>query len=71
MVMPMGLTNTPATFQDMIHHILKDLLDKVIIVYINDILMYAQTEEKHDIFVKKVLTMLAKNKFVISLEICI
>jgi hypothetical protein len=54
MVMPFGLTNTPATFQDMMNHILKDLLDKSIIVYIDAILIYAKAKEKHNIFVKEV-----------------
>jgi hypothetical protein len=43
--MPVGLTNAPATFQDMIHHILKDLLDKVVIGYMDYILIYAKNEE--------------------------
>jgi hypothetical protein len=46
MVMPFGLTNAPATFQDMIHHILKDLLDEGVVVYIDNVLIYAKKEEK-------------------------
>jgi hypothetical protein len=59
--MPFGLTNTPATFQDMMNHILKDLLNEGIIVYIDDVLIYAKMEEKYDLLVKEVLKRLAKN----------
>jgi hypothetical protein len=53
MVMLFGLTNTQATFQDMMNHILKDLLDEGVIVYIDDVLIYAKTEEQHDILISK------------------
>jgi hypothetical protein len=70
LVMPFGLTNAPVSFQDMMNHILKDLLDKGV-VYIDDILIYRKTEEKYDALVKEVLERLAKNDLVISLEKCI
>ena len=44
----MGLINTPITFQAIINHILHDLLDNGVLVYINDILIYAETIEEHD-----------------------
>jgi hypothetical protein len=66
--MPFGLSNALASFQDMMNHILKDLLDKRVGVYIHDILIYAKNEEIHDELVKEVLEMLAKNDLVISLE---
>jgi hypothetical protein len=69
--MPSGLTNASASFQDMMNHILKDLLDKGIVVYIDDILIYGKTEEKHDALVKQVLERLAKNDLVISPENCV
>ena len=48
MVMLFGLCNAPATFQDMINHIFRDLLDQGLVAYIDDILIYATTREKHD-----------------------
>jgi hypothetical protein len=66
--MPFGLTNAPASFQDMMNYILKDLLDKGIVVYIDDILIYAKNTEQHDKLVEEVLERLAKNDFVISPE---
>jgi hypothetical protein len=69
--MPFGLTNAPASFQDMMNHILKDLLDKGVVVYIDDILIYAKNTEQHDKLVEEVLERLAKNNLVISPEKCV
>jgi methionyl-tRNA synthetase len=69
--MPFGLTITPATFQDMINHIFRDMLDQGVITYIDDILIYAETEERHDELVKEVLKTLEENGLVISPEKCV
>lgn len=58
LVMPMGLTNAPATFQGFINSILKDLIDLGVIVYIDDILIYSETEEEHVRLVREVLSRL-------------
>jgi hypothetical protein len=71
MVMPFGLTNDPATFQDMMNYILKDFVNDGVVTYIDDILMSAQTEEKHDLLVREVLKRLADNDLGISPEKCI
>jgi hypothetical protein len=70
-VMPVGLINALASFQDMMNHILMDLFDKGVVVYIDDILIYAKNEDIDDELVKEVLERLAKNDLVISLEKCI
>ena len=54
-VMPFGLTNAPSTFQDMMNHVLSDMLDVGVLAYMDDILVYADTEEGHDRTVKEVL----------------
>jgi len=54
-VMPFRLTNAPSTFQDMMNHVFSDMLDVRLLVYMDDILVYAQTHEEHDSRVKKVL----------------
>jgi len=46
-VMPFGLTNVPSTFQDMMNHVLSDLLDVGVLAYMDDILVYAKTEKEH------------------------
>jgi hypothetical protein len=55
MAMPVGLTNTPATFQDMMNHIFRDMIDLGLLAYVDDLLIYAKTIEKHDEIVREVL----------------
>jgi hypothetical protein len=69
-IMPFGLSNAPASFQNITNHIFRDLLDLGLIVYLDDILIYAETEEKHDCIVNKVLERLAKNRLAISQDKC-
>jgi hypothetical protein len=57
-VMPFGLANAPATFQSYINRALSDLLDHCCVVYLDDILIYSQSEEEHILHVKKVLDRL-------------
>ena len=47
LVMPFGLANAPAIFQDMMNEILQDLINHRVVVYINDILIYTENKEKH------------------------
>jgi len=56
--MPFGLTNAPSTFQDMMNHVLSDLLDVGVLAYMDDILVYASTKSGHDRLVKEVLRRL-------------
>jgi len=70
-VMPFGLTNAPSTFQDMMNHVFSDMLDVGVIAYMDDILIYADTEEGHDHMVKEMLKRLQANGLAISLEKCI
>ena len=69
-VMPMGLINAPATFQAMMNHILYDLLDSGVLVYIDDILIYAETLEEHDRLVLDVLERLRQNNLAIAPQKC-
>jgi hypothetical protein len=64
--MPFGLSNTPATFQNMMNYIFQDLLDLGLIVYLDDILIYAETEEEYNHIVMEVLKCLAENGLAIS-----
>jgi len=70
-VMPFGLTNAPSTFQDMMNHILSDVLDIGVLAYMDDILVYARTEEEHDRLVKNVLERLQQNRLAVSPEKCV
>jgi len=70
-VMPFGLTNTPSTFQDMMNHIFSDILDVGTLAYMDDILVYVDTEEKHDETVREVLKRLQNNGLAVSPEKCV
>ncbi|UPX20316.1 uncharacterized protein EKO05_0010552 [Ascochyta rabiei] len=60
LVMPFGLANALATFQSYIHQALGGLLDRICVVYLDDILIYSQNEEDHDKHVKEVLDRLVE-----------
>jgi predicted regulator of amino acid metabolism with ACT domain len=68
--MPFGLSNAPATFQNMMNHIFRDLLDLGLIVYLDDILIYAKTEEEYDCIIAEVLKCLAANGLAILQDKC-
>ncbi|GJW15561.1 putative reverse transcriptase domain-containing protein [Tanacetum coccineum] len=61
-VMPFGLTNAPAVFMDLMHWVCKPYLDKFVIVFIDDILVYSKTKEDHEVHLKLVLELLRKEK---------
>ena len=56
--MPFGLVNAPATFQAHINDILRDLLDIIYIIYLNDILFYSETLKEHIEYIKSILDRL-------------
>ncbi|KAJ3476377.1 hypothetical protein NLI96_g11201 [Meripilus lineatus] len=59
-VMPMGLTNAPSIFQAFIQDTLRDLLDVICVVYLDDILIFSRTQKDHDHHVAMVLERLQK-----------
>ena len=70
-VMPFGLTNAPSTFQDMMNHVFSDMIDLGLLVYMDDFLIYAKTEEEHDQRVKEVLRRLRENRLAVSPDKCV
>jgi hypothetical protein len=68
LVMPFGLTNAPASFQRFINNVLRHLLDKGVIVYLDDILIYSKTEEEHSQLITEVLKALQENDLFVELE---
>ncbi|KAH0603597.1 uncharacterized protein H6S33_007256, partial [Morchella sextelata] len=69
-VMPFGLTNEPATFQHFLNDCVRDYLDMFCTAYLDDILIYSDTFEKHQIHVEKVLEALQRNGVLLKPEKC-
>ena len=68
LVMSFELTNASATFQTYINNVLREYLDKFVIVYLDDILIYSQIEKKHVHHVQKVLEAMKRVDLRIKLE---
>lgn len=69
-VMPFGLTNAPAQFQAYINQILAGLIDIICVVYLDDILIFSDTEEEHVQHVREVLRRLRKARLFVKLGKC-
>ena len=69
-VMPFGLTNAPSHFQSVISEILEEFLDLFVIVYLDDILIYSETENMHEEHVHQVLEALQENDMKINTAKC-
>ncbi|GJS06078.1 putative reverse transcriptase domain-containing protein [Tanacetum coccineum] len=62
-VMPFGLTNAPTIFIDLMNHVCKPYLDKFVIVFIDDILIYSRNKQEHANHMRIILELLKKEKF--------
>ena len=60
LVLPFGLTNAPATFQQMMNDVFRPYLGKFVIVFLDDILVYSRTLEEHAMHLRVVLDILRK-----------
>nr|GEZ05509.1 putative reverse transcriptase domain-containing protein [Tanacetum cinerariifolium] len=69
-VMPSGLTNAPAVFMDLINRVCRSYLDKFMIVFIDDILIYSRTQKEHVEHLRLVLELLKKKKLYAKFSKC-
>ncbi|GJX54556.1 putative reverse transcriptase domain-containing protein [Tanacetum coccineum] len=67
-VMPFRLTNTPVVFMDLMNRVCKPYLDKFVIVYIDDILVYYNDKEDHGKYLKIILELLKKERFDVHVD---
>nr|GEV49322.1 putative reverse transcriptase domain-containing protein [Tanacetum cinerariifolium] len=62
-VMPFGLTNAPTIFMDLMNRVYKPYLDKFVIVFIDDIIIYSNNVKEHEEHLKAILELLKNEKF--------
>ncbi|KAI3807806.1 hypothetical protein L1987_23740 [Smallanthus sonchifolius] len=69
-VMSFGLTNAPAAFMDLMNRVCRPMLDRSVIVFIDDILIYSRNEGDHACHLKEVLEALKKEKLYAKFSKC-
>ena len=70
LVMPFGLTNAPATFCTLMNQVFHDYLDKFVVVYLDDIVVYSTTMAEHEEHLRLVFEKLRQNQLYVKREKC-
>src|SRR4051812_770919 len=68
--MSFGLTNAPATFSRLMNYIFMEYLDKFVLVYLDDILVYSKNEEEHAEHLRLILGKLREHKLYAKYSKC-
>ncbi|GKD90499.1 putative reverse transcriptase domain-containing protein [Tanacetum coccineum] len=70
-VIPFGLTNAPVVFMDLMNRVFQLYLDKFVIVFIDDILIYSRNKEEHADHLRIILELLKKEKLYAKFSKCL
>ena len=68
--MPFGLTNAPTAFMDLMHKVFQPYLDRFVVVFIDDILIYSKSEEEHEAHLRIVLYALRDHQLYAKFSKC-
>ena len=71
LVVPFGLCNAPSTFMEMMQRVFRDCVDELVIVYMDDILVYSKTAESHAQHLRHVMGLLRKHKLYAKKSKCL
>ena len=69
-VMPFGLTNALAAFKDLMHRVFQPYLDQFVVVFVDDILIYSQSEWEHEYHLRIVLQLLRDHQLYTKFSKC-
>ena len=69
-VMPFGLTNAPAAFMDLMPRVFHPYLDRFVVVFIDDILIYSETKEDHEDHLRVILQTLRDHQLYAKFSKC-
>ena len=70
-VLPFGLCNAPSMFQRLMNTTLGDLLDRFVLVYLDDILVYSADAEQHELHLRTVLERLRQHTLYAKRSKCV
>ncbi|GJZ91654.1 putative reverse transcriptase domain-containing protein [Tanacetum coccineum] len=69
-VMPFGLTNAPVVFMDLMNRVCKPYLDRFVILFIDDILIYSKSRKEHEGYLKLILKLLKEEELYAKFSKC-
>jgi hypothetical protein len=70
LVLTFGFTNAPATFQTLMNHVFRDVLDKFVCCYLDDVLIFSQSDSDHKVYLKFVLDRLREHQLYANVKKC-